>query len=159
LEAFADTALHLHVCQTIDAHFNEVYSRELTECRNIHFYGYVPMRSTHFETLAKSCNWVISATCAEGQPGAIIECMGYGLIPILPESANMTLGDIGIPLQECTIEHIRETALGLAHMRSEECRRRSLQAHATVKTEYSPEGFNISFKKAIQKIVEACRMK
>jgi glycosyltransferase involved in cell wall biosynthesis len=152
LEAFADTALHLHVCQTIDAHFNEVYSRELTECRNIHFYGYVPMRSTQFEFLATLCNWVITATCSEGQPGAIVECMGYGLIPVLPESANIDIEDFGILLRECTIESIREVALDSALMSVSECKQKSQLTHATVRSKYSPECFNSSLKAAVQQI-------
>ncbi len=157
LEAFTGTHLHLHICQSIDADFKEVYMHELMECSNIHVYGYVPMRSSRFESLANLCNWAISATCAEGQPGAIIECMGYGLIPILPESANMNLEDFGIPLKVCTLEDIRESTSRLAQMSSEECRQRSLRARATAKTEYSPEHFNSSFTRAVQKIIDSHR--
>jgi hypothetical protein len=155
LEAFTGTNLHLHICQNINADFAKVYRHELMECPNIHVYGPLTMRSTQFESLANLCNWVISATCAEGQPGAIIECMGYGLIPILPESDNINLENFGILLRECTIEKIRESTLGSAQMSSEECRQRSLLAHATVNKEYSPEHFNTSFRSAVQKIIDS----
>jgi hypothetical protein len=159
LEAFVGTDLHLHICQSMNGDFAGAYRQELRECPNIHFYGPVTMRSSQFESLSHLCNWVISATCAEGQPGAIIECMGYGLIPILPESANIDLEDFGILLRECTIERIREAVWESALMSISECKQRSLLTHATVGNKYSPERFNSSLKDAVQQIAHAHREK
>jgi hypothetical protein len=155
LEAFVGTDLHLHVCQTIDADFASAYRHELRECPNIHLYGPVTMRSSQFESLAHLCSWVISATCAEGQPGAIIECMGYGLIPILPENANINLEDFGVCLRECTIENIREAALQSAVMSIFECKQKSQLTYATARSKYTPERFNSTLKAAVQQIVYA----
>lgn len=155
VEAFVGTDLHLHICQRISEDFASAYSRELREYPHIHVYGPVIMRSPQFESLAQLCNWVISATCAEGQPGAIIECMGHGLIPVLPESANIDLDDFGIRLQECTIGHIRETALETAQMSISECKKRSQLTLDTVRLAYTPERFNRSLKAAVQRIVDA----
>jgi hypothetical protein len=155
LEAFAGTNLHLHICQKINADFAKVYRYELMECPNIHVYGPLAMRSAQFESLANLCNWVISATCAEGQPGAIIECMGHGLTPILPESANISLENFGILLRECTIEKIREYAAKAAEMSTEECRQRSMLVNTIVRTDYSPENFGLSFGSAVKRIVRS----
>jgi hypothetical protein len=157
LEAFAETKLHLHVCQNINPNFGEVYRQEIRDVPNIHIHGALPMRSSEFESLAMLCNWIISATCAEGQPGAIIECMGYGLIPILPESSNISLGEFGIGLQDCIIDIIRETALRASQIPVEECRQRSLNASATAQKDYSPERFNQNFKSAVQQIVDSVK--
>ena len=92
LEAFVQSELHLHICQHMEPDFLKLYCNELTRRSNIHVHGFVRMRSPCFQKLAKQCNWVISASCAEGQPGAILECMGYGLIPILSDSNNIDLG-------------------------------------------------------------------
>jgi glycosyltransferase involved in cell wall biosynthesis len=158
LEAFASTDLHLHICQNIDGDFSEVYRRELTECRNIHVYGNLPMRSVQFESLAVLCNWTITATCAEGQPGAIIECMGYGLIPVLPKNANISIKGFGISLYECTPQAIRESILKAAQMDAEECRKRSFMTMTEVQEEYSPERFRRNFSSAVQRIVALSRI-
>jgi len=153
LEAFAGTELHLHVCQNIEPAFAEVYRYELTQCRNIHVYNEVPMRSHSFEALATRCNWVISATCAEGQPGATLECMGYGLIPILPTSANIDIEKFGLLLPDCNVDAIRATVLRAARMPVHECRERSLLARGTISQEYSPECFKRNFKDAVRQIL------
>ena len=154
LEAFAGTELHLHVCQHIGARFGEVYRHELTECPNIHMHGYIPMRSVSFEALALQCNWVISATCGEGQPGAVIECMAHGLVPVLPAAANIDLGHLGILLPDCTIDTIRRVTLDGALMSPTECCERSLATHKLTGDIYTPERFTEGFKSAVSAIVE-----
>lgn len=69
LEAFAETDLHLHICQHMQPDFMYLYRSELSELANIHLYEFTKMRSKKFDELISRCNWTISATCAEGQPG------------------------------------------------------------------------------------------
>lgn len=154
LEAFAGTDWHLHICQDMDPKFSRIYKHELQQCPNIHVYGSVPMRTPEFENLATKCNWVISATCAEGQPGAIIECMAYGLIPVLPVSANLDIEDFGFLLPDCEIPTIRAVVSRLTGLSREECEHRSLLASRRVKDRYSPENFIKSFKEAVRTIVQ-----
>jgi glycosyltransferase involved in cell wall biosynthesis len=153
LEAFAGTDLHLHICQTLDPAFAKIYKDELTRNTNIHIYGTIPMRSTAYEALVTQCNWVISATCAEGQPGATLECMGYGLIPVLSSSDNIDLEDFGIFLPLDNIDEIRKVILHAAKMDTDECEKRAILTAAAIREKYSPEKFNINFKNAVQKIV------
>jgi hypothetical protein len=159
LEAFGETNLHLHICQDISADFAKVYRRELMECPNIHVYGNLSMRSAQFESLATLCNWVITATCGEGQPGAIIECMGYGLVPILPDSANIDIDQLGIPLPECTVEAVRTACHGASRMEAEECRKQCALVMETVKQSYSPKQFNRNFKTATEEIIAFAKKK
>lgn len=153
LEAFSGTDLHLHVCQHISPQFAAAYGKELNE-PNIHVYGHISMRSVQFETLAATCNWAISATCAEGQPGSILECMGYGMIPILPDAANIDLNDFGIRLEDCSVETIRTTLLAASQMPPEECKRRAQQAAAVIAADYTVEGFRSSFKSAVNEVAQ-----
>jgi len=154
LEAFVDTKLHLHICQEIDPDFFRIYRHELAKCPNIHFYGSIVMRSPKFETLAKLCNWVISATCAEGQPGAILECMGYGLIPILPEAANIDLDDFGMLIPDPNNLGIRSIITTCSELSVSECKHRSEIVRKIISDDYSPENFLLCFKKAVQEIME-----
>lgn len=153
LDAFVGTDLHLHICQIIDPAFAEIYKDELTQHSNIHVHGHIRMRSAEFEQLASLCNWTISATACEGQPGATLECMAYGLIPILTAGANIDLENFGIFLPENSIGNIRKVILDAAKMDENECRQRAKLTAATVRKNYSPEKFNNSFKNAVQRIV------
>jgi len=154
LEAFASTNLHLHICQSIDKEFGDVYRYELTQCPNIHLHGLLPMRSQKFEELTRRCSWTISATCAEGQPGAVLECMAYGIIPILPNEANIDLEDFGILLPDCNVETIRSVIQNTANYSIDECiKRATLAKEATMHT-YTPDNFTCEFKHAVNSIVE-----
>ncbi|MBN1106649.1 MAG: glycosyltransferase [Deltaproteobacteria bacterium] len=153
LEAFCGTKLHLHICQGIDPLFAGAYHHELTDFPNIHLYGHLPMRSRQFESLVDRCNWVISATCAEGQPGSVIECMGYGLIPILPESASLDIAEFGLQLNDCHVNTIQCAILEASKLSVSKCRERSRMAMDKVSAEYSPDHFIASFKSRVQRIL------
>jgi hypothetical protein len=154
LEAFEGTDLHLHICQVIEPEFAEIYQSNLTQHSNIHNYGHVRMRSAKFERLASLCNWIISATACEGQPGAILECMAYGLIPILPESANIDLKDFGILLNSTRVDEIRKMVINASRMATIDCRYRAQRTCNEILNEYTPEIFSQRFKLAVQNIVE-----
>jgi len=153
LEAFSGTDLHLHICQKIVPVFAEIYRTELTQQSNIHLYGYIGMRSVEFEQLASLCNWTISATACEGQPGATLECMAYGMIPILTAGANIDLENFGIFLPENSVADIRKAIVDVAKMDVDECKRRATLTAASIRENYSPEKFNANFKNGIQQIV------
>ncbi|MDD1778127.1 MAG: hypothetical protein LUQ65_08140, partial [Candidatus Helarchaeota archaeon] len=159
LEAFIRTDLHLHICQRMEPAFSLVYHRELTSYPNIHAYNYVKMRSPEFKALTNRCNWIISATCAEGSPGAVIECMAHGLIPILPESANLDMKGWGFRIPDCSVEAIRNSMLQASFTDPDECKQRSMNVFELAKDLYSVEEFRASFKRAIERIISNKKMK
>jgi len=99
------------------------------------------------------CNWTISATACEGQPGATLECMAYGMIPILTAGANIDLENFGIFLPENSVADIRKAIVDVAKMDVDECKRRATLTAASIRENYSPEKFNANFKNGIQQIV------
>lgn len=156
LEAFAGINAHLYICQHIEPDFFRIYRCELTETPNIHLFGFVKMRSPQFKQLATQCNWVILPTCAEGQPGSVIECMAYGLIPILPDAANIDLEDWGVRLPDVEVETIRSVVELVSRMAPEECRQRAQHVVTATRTSYSIENFRASFKAAVSAILDYC---
>jgi hypothetical protein len=154
LEAFVGTDMDLHICQNIAPDFGHAYRYELTQCSNIHVYGHIDMRSEEFKRLTSLCNWIISATACEGQPGSILECMAYGLIPIIPAEANINLKQFGILLPENGIADMRKRILVAAGMDPMECRRRAMDAADEIREHYSPEKFNAAFQNAVKRIVD-----
>ena len=149
LEAFAGTDLHLHVCQHLELDFADAYRRELTGCPNIHVHGFVPMRSPKFYTLAYRCDWVISPTCAEGQPGAVLECMADGLVPILSEETNIDIGKWGIPLPDCRIDTLRSTLCRASGMETDSIRQLTTEVVEMTRNLYSVENFSRNIRQAI----------
>ena len=154
LEAFADTDLHLHVCQHLEPDFAHIYRRELTRCPNIHVHGFIRMRSKQFESLAQQCNWVISPSCTEGQPGAVLECMAYGLIPILSRETNIDIGDRGVRLDCCQVESLRSIAYRMSEMSVETIQGMIAKTVETTRTVYSIEKFRLDLHRAFVSIIK-----
>ena len=154
LEAFAALPLHLHVCQHIQPPFGRVYRRLLSGAPNIHVYQFIRQRSAQFYDLARRCNWALSATCGEGQPGSIVEMMAHGLIPILPETANIDLGAWGIPLPGCSALQIAETCSAASAIPAAECQSMAGQVIEETRARYSVEHFRRSFQNAVRNIAE-----
>jgi hypothetical protein len=153
LESFVGSDLHLHVCQHLEGDFAEVYRKELTECPNIHVYGFVKMRSRAFRDLAMRCDWVISPTCAEGQPGAILECMAHGLIPILSREANIDVGSWGVSLPDCRIETLDATIKMTSKLDASNICGMSYQARDIVRNVHTAENFRLTFLEALNRCI------
>lgn len=154
LEIFSRTDLHLHVCQHVEPSFGRIYHRELTQLPNIHVHGVIAMRSLTFRSLISRCNWIISATCTEGQPGAVLECMAHGLIPILPITANIDLEEWGILLPNIEPNTILSAIIRASEMTADECGRRAVSVMKKTRMIYSIDNFRLNFQMAVRSILE-----
>lgn len=132
LEAFSRSKAHLYVCQEIGRKFGAVYSRELRDCPNIHLAGATEMRSPQFYRLIDKCAFAIHPSCAEGQPGSVLECMLHGLIPVLSRESNIDTDDYGVTLKDCSVEEILRTVNDLAGRPPEWCAEMSRKAGMAV---------------------------
>jgi glycosyltransferase involved in cell wall biosynthesis len=155
LEAFDGLDADLHICQYIQPQFGRVYRQQLNERPNIHLHGFLPMRSREFRALALTCNWTISATCAEGQPGAVLECMAHGLIPVLSAYANIDLDGIGVPLPDCSPATIRKVLRELVEWSPARCSEITRNLLNATTHRYTAANFVKRFAEAIQALQAA----
>ena len=154
LEAFPKLEQHLYICQPIEPEFAKVYKRELYDCANIHVQGSIKMRSNKFYELINKCNFVISPTCAEGQPGSVIECMAHGLIPIISREACIDVKNFGVIFKENTSEEISNVVKELSQKSTEWCREKSRLVLKEVAENYTEEKFIQGMKNTIQTIIQ-----
>lgn len=98
--------LTLHVVGNVDEEF--IHILEANQCSNIHFYGFVNTSSELFRYIARKCNFLIYPSCTEGGcPGAVINSMFYGLIPIVTKWAAFDqIKQFGYLLEDMTIESL-----------------------------------------------------
>jgi len=154
LDAFTGLRQHLYIRQNIEPDFFRAYKKELTECSNIHIVPYRKKPSVEFFSMMDLCNFVISPTCAEGQPGSIIECMAHGLIPILSRQANIDTKDFGITLKENTIDEIIAIVRDVSRKPDSWYREKAVATRNEALGAYSPDQFLKNMKDAIRTIVE-----
>ncbi|MEM7111597.1 MAG: hypothetical protein AAF614_04145, partial [Chloroflexota bacterium] len=127
---------------------------KLFESPNIHYAGFIQMRSPEFLELVKKCSWVILPTCAEGQPGSVIECMAHGLVPILPREANIDLESWGIEIDSFDVQHLRDLIIEVSNYSEQDYIARSQAVLNSVAVDYTVEHFRNSFKKAVLTITD-----
>jgi len=151
LEAFAGTNLQLHICQKLEPQFKSVYFKELTECDNIHYYGKISLRSPLYMELIMMCNWIVSASCCEGCPNAVLESMQHGLIPVLTRNNSIDTNGFGVELNE---SYIRDIVMQISNMDIDECRYKSYMSRKKIDTDYSPLSFTSKFKDAVTKCLQ-----
>jgi len=152
LEAFTRVDQHLYIRQNIEPAFLKAYKKELTEYPNIHLLPFLKKPSEEFFSVMDTCNFIISPTCAEGQPGSIIESMAHGLIPIVSKEANIDTKDFGITLRENSVDEILSVVKDVSQKPIEWYRNKSSLTIEEVQNYYSPDKFLENMKDAIRTI-------
>ncbi len=114
---------------------------------NIDHYGKIDIHSDTFKQLVKQSDWVISATCCEGCPSAVLECMAHGLVPIVTENASIDIKHYGFYFDDGKwLNNIsildKDIIASMAH-----------SSQAETQTYYSPVSFSLRLKEAIEMIV------
>ncbi len=150
LEVFPGLDAHLYICQRINPKFFKIYRNELTTAPSTRLIGEIPMRSRQFYEFVDRCAFIISPSCAEGQPGGVVECMHQGLIPVVSKETNIDTGDYGITLKDCSIEEIAETVRGLSGSPPEWCAEMSRKTRRIAASEFSAGLFLRNIRDIIQ---------
>lgn len=150
IEAFTDTDLHLHICQRLPLPFLGAYP-ELDDA-NIHVHGHIHIHGREFKELVNLCDWVITATCCEGCPSSVLECMAHGLIPVA--TANASLKMDGAAYITDNIDDINYLCKDLSELDITSIRAMALIARNTARIDYSPENFSLRLKEAVAAICQ-----
>ena len=100
--------LTLHV-----AGFNAIDKKRLLKIipSNVIDHGFVDIRSKTFVDIARTCTFIISASCSEGVSTALITGMNHGLIPLRSVECSIYFDPVGEIFAENTIDCIDNTIL------------------------------------------------
>ena len=154
IETFSKLDAHLYCATLFDEKFIRLYEPILKRSPNIHLVGWVSPRSTEFYRLMEECAFVIYPSCAEGQPGSVLEAMQYGLVPIVSENSNIDTKDFGFTLYECSIQGLTSLVQELRSWDAHVVEVMSLATRREIEQFYNPEVFIGEMKRAVTTIVE-----
>jgi len=155
LEAFRGTRFDLYVCQIMQPEFARVYAKDLSR-PNVHLEGFLKLGSKRMREVISKCNWVVLPTCAEGQPGSVLDCMASGLLPILPKTANIELGEWGVEVRGLDVESVRRAVEEASSWTAAKCRAMSYRVMEVIRSSYTADCFRASFKRAVIDLCESC---
>lgn len=157
LEAFAKTPqLELHVCGPIAAEkdFVEAYKKELYETPNIHTHGRINVASNLFNEIANKCGALIYPAFSEGTSGAVVQAMHAGLIPIITHATGIQEDAGYIPLENPTLESIKEATLKFSNMPEEKISELSKRIWEYAREHYTRETFSREYSNFINTVLK-----
>jgi hypothetical protein len=158
LEAFASMPeMHLTVCGPIETEreFESTYQKELYQTRNIQTVGWVDVASDDFRQTARNTVGIIYPSCAEGQAGAVVNCLRAGLIPIISRESGFTIDNFGVLLKGFTVEDIQSAARYIAALPAEKIAERAHRAWEYAATHHSHDAYRNTYDKIVQKIISS----
>lgn len=145
----------LHVVGNADSDF--IHTMGMDQCTNIHFYGFIDTSSEQFRGIARKCSFLVYPSCTEGGvPGAVINSMLYGIVPIVTRWAAFDeVENLGYLLEDMTIE-----AIVMAIDWSQSLSEREVAHLSQACQHYAQENYTLAvFKddmiKALKEIIEA----
>ncbi len=153
IEAVLGTDLQLYVCSEVHPFLQKKY--DIHNQPNIHLLGYLRQRSARFYQIIDLCSFVIQPSSAEGIPGGVLDCMQYGLIPVVSKECNIASDDCAIVLEQTNLSTVRQAMLALSAEPATALAGRARQAVYLAKTKYTPRAFMDAIKQGVEQIVIA----
>ncbi|MCF6289773.1 MAG: glycosyltransferase [Desulfobacterales bacterium] len=149
LEVFSDLPeYHLWICGNVsrESDFVAIYDEELNHTPNIHHVGWVDVTSKKFEELTARCAYHVFPSASDGMPGAVINSMKAGLIPVLTIESGMETRGHSFLIQECSLDGIRRIIQQAADVDPKTLQEEAEAIVSFVENKYTKQSFAESFR-------------
>lgn len=153
--------LQLFVCSDFarEADFCRCYDRELFHTANVHPIGMVHILGPRFKELIAACAFVIAPSCTEGQSGAVVQCMAFGLIPIISRENGIDSEDFGVPLEDASLAEIEKTVCRMAEMPETWLQEQSRRTREATGLKFSEAAFREKWREMLGRILAGSEAK
>ena len=155
LEAFAAMPdKELFLCTKLEDDFKSAFGKYLFHTPNIHYIGHIRLYTPEFYNLMYKCNYVIYGSCSEGSPGAVIDAMFQGLIPLVSLGSHIDVVPHGFEIEPFTVEEVLRAVRDVSSRDAAWQKERAIAVQNYTKDIFSIERYRETLKKYIQTIVE-----
>ncbi|WP_195630440.1 glycosyltransferase [Bacteroides finegoldii] len=147
--------LRLNIVGTIEDNFKSAMSSLFTS--NIVFWGYLDINGIVFSDLSKRCNFVIYPSGSEGMPGAVLNSMKKGLIPITTRWAAVdNIEELGFLMPSWSIDGIDSGVKWALSLSKDQVKKLRLKSFEFVKDNFTIENFSNDLSKFIDSLKNEC---
>jgi hypothetical protein len=73
--------------------FFNFYRDKIKRSTNIEYLGGIESDSRYMVDITSKCAFALSASCRDGDPAALMECMRYGLVPLITRDTDISFKD------------------------------------------------------------------
>lgn len=147
----SDNQRTLHVIGPIENDVLVALRSRLTP--NITFHGFMDVNSPDFQAIMRRCNFLIYPSGSEGCPGAVLNLMRYGMIPIVSRWASLdNIGELGYMLNDISSNSISESIDWASQLSKDQVIDMKKNASKYVEMNYSLEIFRNELGQFIDKL-------
>lgn len=145
---------HLYICGPIkeDKLFAKLFKQQLFKTDNIHTIGWTDISSESFKDITDNCLGLIYPSCAEGQAGCVVNCLHFGLIPIISKQSGVDVEDFGVELKDNGTADITENIQRLANLDTNTLQSMSRKAWLRANELHTDESYVSQYKSIIDTI-------
>ena len=144
----------LHVVGNVEDDFKKIYHERLNE--NIILHGHMNLASEGFRSIANRCNYIIYPSCTEaGCPGAVINAMYFGLIPIVSKwAAPDDIEELGYILNDLSVDAITAAVEESSKVDHDLVIDKKLECSKYIKQTFNLRRFSSEFEKYMHNVIE-----
>lgn len=145
----------LHLAGNVDCDFWEAVGGKSD---NIEYHGFINTSSEEFKRMAEESMFMIYPSCTEGgMPGAVINSMYFGCIPIVTRWASPSIesfDEYGFPIEELNVESITKSVEKAEALSNDELLTMCSKDHSFVKENYNLNVFESDLKHALTSVLK-----
>src|SRR3990167_2450469 len=148
--------LDLYICSEFEKEedFRACYYNELYKTPNIHPTGWVRVNSPQYNELRNKCAYVIHPSCADGQPGSVVQCMYSGLIPLVTKESGISTRDFLITFADDSLEEIERVIVEVSELPESWHMERSIRTRKVSEEKYSEDAFMDRWRYILAEIIK-----
>ncbi len=90
-----------------ESEFFDFYKEKMKNADNIKYLSNMESDSIDMMRICNNCAFVISASCIDGDPAAIMECLRYGLVPVVTRETDIDFKD-AIFFEDFSISNVKK---------------------------------------------------
>lgn len=150
--------LELYICAPEnESDFNKYYRDFLSQSKNIHCFGFIPIAGKLFNKITSECGYIIFPSCSEGTATSVVTCMRRGLIPIVTYETGVDIEDFGFQIKDIEIDALRKQILDIFEIPDKAFVEMSIKTYIN-SFKYTQENFSFSFRKALLSTIKNFRL-
>ena len=153
IEAFRETPdLNLYVAGMKDSDFYDFYEEDFKR-QNIHYCGFIDVKSEEYKELCTKCLFCIFPSCSEGVASSVLTTMFSGMIPVVTKEAGVDIQDWGIKIGEINVGYLKDLIKSISEMEDSDLKIREEKAYMYAMKNHSIEKFRDDFSEILDSIL------
>jgi glycosyltransferase involved in cell wall biosynthesis len=148
---------HLWICGHVDHEksFFEHYKRQLFELPNVHYLNWVDVNGDCYRQTTLRCGYILHPSASDAMPGAVVNAMAAGVIPIFTEQSGMECGENGLMITSISHQAIEDVVSRASAVDPSVMASQARKTSEFARAKYSKDNFIKLFRSALEAMLSS----